>query len=78
MTYTYEKTISENDKLVVEYVLSSVSNEIKVVEMQRVTDGAVKEHQLTWMSYEGRDSLFMELDEDMTDRACKTGLHDSF
>ena len=65
MTYTYEKTISENDKLVVEYVLSSVSNEIKVVEMQRVTDGVVKEHQLTWMSYEGRDSLIMKLHEDM-------------
>ena len=86
MTYTYEKTLGKNngntdltgDKLIVEYVLSSVSNEIKVVEMWRVGEdifGEVKkqEHQMTWMSHESREALLMELDEDMTDRACKTG-----
>ncbi len=44
MTYIYEKTLGETngnthftgDKLIIEYVLSSESNEIKVVEMWRV------------------------------------------
>ena len=89
MTYTYDfyfgKTDSsdfmEKNKLVVEYVLSSESNEIKVVEMWRVGEdwsGEVKkqEHMMTWMSHESREALLMELDEDMTDRACKTGEFD--
>jgi hypothetical protein len=78
MTHTYEKTIGKELKIVVEYVLSSVSNEIKVVEMWKhytdeLGETTVKEHQMTWMSPESREALLMELDEDMTDRACKTG-----
>jgi hypothetical protein len=40
--------------------------------------GEVKkqEHQMTWMSHESREALLIELDEDMTDRACKTGEFD--
>jgi hypothetical protein len=34
------------------------------------------EHQIYWMSHESREALLMELDEDMTDRACKTGEFD--
>ena len=79
MTYTYEKQCSEGIgayTLKVEYVESSVSNEIKVVEMWRIVDGVEKEQQMSWMSPESRASLLMELDEDMTDRACKTGEFD--
>jgi hypothetical protein len=89
MTYTYDfyfgKTDSsdfmENNKLVVEYVLSSVSNDIKIVEMVRHGEdafGVVGEqtHSIAWFSEEGRDRLFMELDEDMTNRACETGEFD--
>jgi len=89
MTYTYDfyfgKTDSsdfmEKNKLVVEYVLSSVSNDIKIVEMVRHGEdafGVVGEqtHSIAWFSKEGRERLFMELEEDMTDRACKTGEFD--
>jgi len=86
MTYTYDfyfgKTDSsdfmEKNKLVVEYVLSSVSNEIKIVEMTRHGEDEFgvfgeQKHSIAWFSEEGRDRLFMELDEDLTNRACKTG-----
>jgi len=89
MTYTYDfyfgktdsSTLMESDKLVVEYVLSSVSNDIKIVEMVRHGEdafGVVGEqtHSIAWFSEEGRERLFMELEEDMTDRACKTGEFD--
>ena len=71
----------EKNKLVVEYVLSSVSNEIKIVEMTRHGEDAFgvfgeQRHCISWFSEEGRDRLFMELDEDLTDRACKTGKFD--
>jgi len=88
MTNTYEKTLGKNngntaltgDKLIVEYVHSSVSDSVKVVEMWRVGEdsfGEVKkqEHQMTWMSHESRASLIAELEEDMTDKACKTGVY---
>jgi len=88
MTNIYEKQLGKNngntnfigDKLIVEYTHSSVSNEIKVVEMWRVGEdwsGEVKkqEHQMTWMSHESRASLIAELEEDMTDKACKTGVY---
>jgi len=88
MTYTFEKTLGkldsstnfEGNKLIVEYVHSSVSDSVKVVEMWRVGEdsfGEVKkqEHQMTWMSHESRASLIVELEEDMTDRACKTGVY---
>ena len=32
-----------------------------------------QKHSIAWFSQEGRDRLFMELDEDLTNRACKTG-----
>lgn len=86
MTYTYDfyfgktdsSTFMESDKLVVEYVLSSVSNDIKIVEMVRHGEDAFgnfgeQRHDIAWFSEEGRERLFMELEEDMTDRACKTG-----
>ena len=89
MTYTYDfyfgktdsSTFMEKDKLVVEYVLSSVSNDIKIVEMVRHGEDAFgnfgeQRHDIAWFSEEGRDRLFMELDEDMTDRTCKTGEFD--
>ena len=89
MTYIYEKTLGETngntnftgDKLIVEYIHSSVSDSVKVVEMWRVGEdwsGEVKkqEHQMTWMSHESRASLIAELEEDMTDKACKTGEFD--
>tara|TARA_B100000073_G_scaffold27250_3_gene21041 strand:+ start:1325 stop:1636 length:312 start_codon:yes stop_codon:yes gene_type:complete len=86
MTFVYEKTFGkfdsstnfEGNKLIVEYVHSSVSDSIKVVEMWRVGEdewGEVKKqfHRLNWMSKEGRESLMAELEEDMTDRMCMTG-----
>ena len=89
MTYTFEKTLGkfdsstnfEGNKLIVEYVFSSVSDSIKVVEMWRVGENEFGEvgkyeHQIYWMSHESREALLMELDEDMTDRACKTGEFD--
>ena len=88
MTYIYEKTLGETngntnftgDKLIVEYIHSSVSDSVKVVGMWRVGEdwsGEVKkqEHQMTWMSHESRASLIAELEEDMTDKACKTGVY---
>jgi len=88
MTYIYEKTLGETngntnftgDKLIVEYIHSSVSDSVKVVGMCRVGEdwrGEVKkqEHQMTWMSHESRASLIAELEEDMTDKACKTGVY---
>ncbi len=86
MTFVYEKTFGkfdsstnfEGNKLIVEYVHSSVSDSIKVVEMWRVGEdewGEVKKqfHRLNWMSKEGQESLMAELEEDMTDRMCMTG-----
>ena len=86
MTFVYEKTFGkfdsstnfEGNKLIVEYVHSSVSDSIKVVEMWRVGEdewGEVKKqfHRFTWMSKEGQESLMAELEEDMTDRMCMTG-----
>ena len=84
MTYTYDfyfgKTDSsdfmEKNKLVVEYVLSSVSNEIKIVEMTRHGEDAFgvfgeQRHCISWFSEEGRDRLFMELDEEFHHLLCQ-------
>jgi hypothetical protein len=68
MTYVYETKIGGKE-VVVEYVHSSVTDSIKVVEM--TCDG--KFHRLNWMSDYGRENLLAELEEDMTDRMCKTG-----
>ena len=68
MTYVYETTMA-GKVLVVEYAHSSVTDSVKVVEM--TCDG--KFHRLNWMSDYGRETLLSELEEDMTDRMCKTG-----
>ena len=77
MTYTFEKTFGkfdsstnfEGNKLIVEYVHSSVSDSIKVVEMW--VNG--KFHRVNWMSPEGNKALMDRLEKDMTDRMCMTG-----
>ena len=68
MTYVYETTMGGRT-LVVEYVHSSVTDSIKVVEM--TCDG--KFHRLNWMNDYGRETLLAELEADMTDRMCGTG-----
>jgi len=86
MTYVFEKTFGKFDsstnfygnKLIVEYVHSSVSDGIKIVEMWRVGEdewGEVKKqfHRFNWMSKEGQASLMADLEKDMTDRMCRTG-----
>ena len=68
MTYVYETTMS-GKALVVEYVHSSVTDSIKIVEM--TADG--KFHRLNWMNDYGRNKLLAELEDDLTDRICRTG-----
>ena len=68
MTYVYETQIGGKD-LVVEYVHSSVTDSIKIVEM--TADG--KFHRLNWMNDYGRNKLLAELEDDLTDRICRTG-----
>ena len=68
MTYVYETKIG-GKTLVVEYVHSSVTDSIKVVDM--TADG--KFHRLNWMNDYGRNKLLAELEDDLTDRICKTG-----
>ena len=88
MTYTYDfyfgktdsSTFMHKDKLVVEYVHSSVSNGLKIVEMVRHGEDAFgnfgeQRHDIAWFSKEGRERLFEELENDMTDRMCGTGNH---
>ena len=88
MTYVYEKQLGKydsstnfyGDKLIVEYVFTSVDNCIKVVEMTRVGENEFGEvvnnfHRMNWMSKEGQASLMEELERDMTDRMCGTGNH---
>ena len=67
MTYVYEYTVNE-DNVKVEYCFSSVSDEIKVVEMW--VNG--KFHRTNWMSHEGRALLMTRLENDMEDRMCGT------
>ena len=68
MTYVYETRMGGKD-LVVEYVHSSVTDSIKIVEM--TADG--KFHRLNWMNDYGRNKLLAELEDDLTDRICRTG-----
>tara|TARA_Y100001938_G_C8021032_1_gene395331 strand:+ start:740 stop:1021 length:282 start_codon:yes stop_codon:yes gene_type:complete len=70
MTYVYETQMG-GKALVVEYVHSSVTDSIKVVDM--TADG--KFHRLNWMNDYGRETLLAELEEDMTDRMCQTGAY---
>ena len=69
MTYVYEYD-SQGDVVRVEYCFSSVTDEIKVVDMW-VNN---KFHRVNWMSHEGRDKLMARLEDDMTNRMC--GTHD--
>ena len=68
MTYVYETKMGGKD-LVVEYVHSSVTDSIKVVDM--TANG--KFHRLNWMNDYGRNKLLAELEDDLTDRICGTG-----
>ena len=74
MTYVYQKKtygggVTDVPTIVkVEYVLSSITNQIKVVDMW--VDG--KYHRLNWMSKEGQASLMEDLENDMTNRMCGT------
>ena len=80
MTYVFEKQLGkfdsssnfEGNKLIVEYVLSSVSNSIKIVEMTRIGEnewGEVGEnfHRFNWMSKEGQADLMNDLERDYLD-----------
>jgi hypothetical protein len=80
MTYIFEKQLGkfdsssnfEGNKLIVEYVLSSVSNGIKIVEMTRIGEnewGEVGEnfHRFNWMSKEGQANLMNDLERDYLD-----------
>ena len=71
MTYVFEKVVAGKE-LEVEYVVSSVTNEIKVVDM---TWGG-EFHRLNWMSKKGQEDLIWDLEQDLTDRACQTGEFD--
>ena len=67
MTYLFEYTILD-DNIKVEYTFSSVSDEIKVIDMW-VDD---KPHDVNWMSPEGRAKLMARLENDFTNRMCGT------
>ena len=66
MTYVYQKktygggVTDSPTNVKVEYVLSSITNQIKVVDMW--VDG--KYHRLNWMSKEGQANLIDELERD--------------
>ena len=68
MTYVYETHMGGKD-VVVEYVLSSVTDDIKVVDM---TWGG-EYHRFNWMNEVGQKTLMSNLQKVMTDRMCKTG-----
>jgi len=70
MTYVHEYVVG-SDNVKVEYCHSSITDLIKVVDMW--VNG--KEHQVNWMSPEGNKMLMARLDQDMTDRMCKTGTY---
>ena len=80
MTYVFEKTFGkfdsstnfEGNKLIVEYVLSSVNGKIKIVEMTRIGANEFGEigenfHRFNWMSKEGQASLMNDLERDYLD-----------
>lgn len=80
MTYTFEKTFGkfdsstnfEGNKLIVEYVFSSVSDSLKVVEMWRVDSEGTHFHRMNWMSKSAQKELMVDLENDMTNRVCGT------
>ena len=71
MTYVYETEIVGKD-VVVEYVLSSVTEDIKVVDM---TWGG-EYHRFNWMNEVGQKNLMTSLEKDMTDRMCGSYMDD--
>ena len=60
MTFIYKKKLNENNELKVEYVLSSESNEIKVVQSSFNNEY----HNVSWMTDEHRLNLMDELERD--------------
>ena len=73
MTYLFEYTILD-DNIKVEYTFSSVTDEIKVIDMW-VDD---KPHDVNWMSPEGRAKLMARLENDFTNRMCGTTDDESY
>ena len=73
MTYLFEYTILD-DNIKVEYTFSSVTDEIKVIDMW-VDD---KPHDVNWMSPEGRAKLMTRLEDDFTNRICGTNDEESY
>ena len=65
MTFIFKKKINGNNELKVEYVLSSESNEIKVV--QSSFNGEY--HNVSWMDKEHRLNLMDELERDYLNRS---------
>ena len=67
MTFVYEKEMKLST-LKVEYVMSSITNEIKVVDMWY----AGKPSKISYMSDENRLSLMDELERDYLDKSKET------
>jgi len=64
MTFVFEKDTS-NGMMVVEYIMSSVTNALKVVDM--TING--KPHQTSWMSPDGVSWLMELLNTDYSERS---------
>ena len=64
MTFVFEKDTS-NGMMVVEYIMSSVTNTLKVVDM--TING--KHHQTNWMSPDGVSWLMELLNTDYSERS---------
>ena len=65
MTFIFKKKINGDNEVKVEYVLSSESNEIKVV--QSSFNGEY--HNVSWMASEHRLNLMDELERDYLNRS---------
>ena len=64
MTFVLKTESSSGSDMVVEYVMSSVTNELKVIDM--TVDG--KYHRTSWMSPEGVSWLMGLLMDDYSDK----------
>lgn len=67
MTYVYETKINDKD-IWCEYVYSSVTKNLKVIEMS--IDGEF--HRFNWMNKTGQAKLMAGLETEMIDRICVT------
>ena len=65
MTFIFKKKINGDNELKVEYVLSSESNEIKVVQ----SSFNCEYHNVSWMASEHRLNLMDELERDYLNRS---------